>query len=70
MGSVNALQCCSTRVGQNLIREWFRLTVAEAMWKARPVMGGATPGINAQIVNGMSGRVVDDPENPDFVHAG
>ena len=63
---VNALQRCSTIVVQNSIREGFGLTVAEAMWKARPVMGGATPGINAQIVDG-TGRVVDDPENPDAI---
>lgn len=60
---VNALQRCSTIVAQNSIREGFGLTVAEAMWKALPVMGGAAAGIRAQVVDGVTGRLVDDPEN-------
>jgi trehalose synthase len=64
---VNALQQCSTIIAQNSIREGFGLTVAEAMWKARPVLGGAAPGIKAQIVDGVTGRLVDDPESPEVV---
>jgi trehalose synthase len=64
---VNALQRCSTIVVQNSIREGFGLTVAEAMWKARPVLGGATPGIKAQIADEITGRLVTDPENPEAV---
>jgi trehalose synthase len=64
---VNALQRCSTIVAQNSIREGFGLTVAEAMWKALPVMGGAAAGVKAQVVDGITGRLVDDPEDPDAV---
>ncbi|WP_083218772.1 glycosyltransferase [Bradyrhizobium icense] len=60
---VNALQRCSTVVVQNSVREGFGLTVAEAMWKTRPVMGGAAAGIRAQLVDGTTGRLVDDPGN-------
>ena len=64
---VNALQRCSTIVVQNSIREGFGLTVAEAMWKALPVMGGAAAGIRAQVVDGVTGRLVDDPKNPETI---
>jgi trehalose synthase len=64
---VNALQRCSTIVVQNSIREGFGLTVAEAMWKALPVTGGAAAGIRAQVVDGVTGRLVDDPKNPETI---
>lgn len=60
---VNALQRCSTIVAQNSIREGFGLTVAEAMWKARPVIGSATAGIEAQLIQKVTGCIVDDPED-------
>jgi len=37
--------------------------VTEAMWKSRPSLGGPTPGIKAQILDGVTGRIVDDPES-------
>jgi trehalose synthase len=37
------------------------------MWKALPVMGGAAAGIRAQVVDGVTGRLVDDPENPETI---
>ena len=64
---VNALQRCSTVIVQNSIREGFGLTVAEAAWKARPVMGGAVAGIRAQVIDGITGRLVDDPGDPETV---
>jgi trehalose synthase len=64
---VNALQRCSTVTVQNSIREGFGLTVAEAAWKARPVMGGAVAGITAQVIDGITGRLVDDPGDPETV---
>lgn len=64
---VNVLQRCSTIVVQNSIREGFGLTVAEAMWKALPVMGSAAAGIRAQLVDGITGRLVDDAENPEAI---
>ena len=39
------------------------LTVAEAMWKERPVVGGRVSGIVDQIVDGRSGLLVD-PKRP------
>jgi len=64
---VNVLQRCSTIVLQNSVREGFGLTVAEAMWKALPVMGGAAAGIRAQLLDGITGRLVDNPENAEAV---
>lgn len=39
---INALQRAATIVIQKSTREGFGLTVAEAMWKGKPVIGGAT----------------------------
>ena len=41
------------------LAEGFGLTVAEAMWKGRPVIGGRVGGIQDQIVDGLSGVLVD-----------
>ncbi|HKX25164.1 MAG TPA: glycosyltransferase, partial [Actinomycetota bacterium] len=45
---------------QKSIREGFGLTVAEAMWKERPVIGGNVGGIRLQIEEGVNGFLVDD----------
>jgi len=58
---VNALQRHATVVVQKSLAEGFGLTVAEAMWKARPVVGSAVGGIADQIVDGEHGRLVRDP---------
>jgi trehalose synthase len=63
---VNALQRNATVVVQKSLAEGFGLTVAEAMWKERPVIGGRVGGIQDQIVDGESGLLVD-PENRDEV---
>jgi len=55
---VNALQRWSTVVVQKSIQEGFGLTVSEAMWKARPVIGSRVGGIQDQIVDGESGWLV------------
>ena len=60
---VNALQRRSTVVVQKSIAEGFGLTVAEAMWKARPVVASSRGGIQDQIVHGESGLLIDDPLN-------
>ena len=52
---INALQRGSTVVLQKSLREGFGLTVAEALWKARPVIAGAVGGIPLQITNKYSG---------------
>jgi trehalose synthase len=58
---VNALQRRSDVVVQKSLAEGFGLTVAEAMWKARPVVASRAGGIQDQIVDGQSGILVDDP---------
>jgi trehalose synthase len=59
---VNAFQRASDVVVQKSTREGFGLTVAEAMWKDRPVIGGNVGGIRLQIEDGVSGYLVDSPE--------
>jgi trehalose synthase len=56
---VNALQRRSDVVCQKSLAEGFGLTIAEAMWKARPVVAGAVGGIQDQIVDGETGLLVD-----------
>lgn len=58
---VNALQRHATVVVQKSIAEGFGLTVAEAMWKSRPVVGSAVGGIDDQIVHQEHGLLVEDP---------
>lgn len=55
---VNALQRHATVVLQKSLREGFGLTVAEALWKGRPVIGGNAGGIPRQIDDGVNGYVV------------
>jgi trehalose synthase len=56
---VNALQRRAAVVLQKSIREGFGLTVAEAMWKGTPVIGGKTGGIRHQIEDGVNGFLVE-----------
>jgi trehalose synthase len=58
---VNAFQVHSAAVIQKSIREGFGLTVSEALWKARPTIGGRVGGIVAQIENGTTGWLVSTP---------
>jgi trehalose synthase len=58
---VNALQRHATVVVQKSLAEGFGLTVAEAMWKGRPVVGSAVGGIVDQIVDGEHGLLLRDP---------
>jgi len=55
---VNALQRRAAAVLQKSIREGFGLTVAEAMWKGTPVIGGNVGGIRQQITDGSNGFLV------------
>jgi trehalose synthase len=59
---VNAVQRQAAVVLQKSIREGFGLTVAEAMWKGTPVIGGNVGGIRYQIEDGISGFLVSTPE--------
>ncbi|HEV3096250.1 MAG TPA: glycosyltransferase [Candidatus Dormibacteraeota bacterium] len=58
---VNALQRRAQVVVQKSLREGFGLTVAEAMWKARPVVASRVGGIQDQIEDRVSGVLIDDP---------
>ncbi|MGI9119080.1 MAG: glycosyltransferase [Acidimicrobiales bacterium] len=62
---VNAVQRHAAVVVQKSLAEGFGLTVAEAMWKARPVVASAVGGIQDQIVDGEHGLLVDDPADPE-----
>ena len=59
---INALVRSSTIVLQKSLKESFGLTVTEALWKRRPVVGGAVGGIKLQILNGVTGFLVHSPE--------
>jgi trehalose synthase len=59
---VNALQRRAAVVLQKSIREGFGLTVAEAMWKGTPVIGGNVGGIRYQITDGDNGFLVNTVE--------
>ncbi len=61
---VNALQRHATVVVQKSLAEGFGLTVAEAMWKGRPVVGSAVGGITDQIISGETGWLLGDPADP------
>jgi trehalose synthase len=63
---INALQRAATIVLQISLREAFGLTVAEAMWKGKPVIGGAAGGIPAQIIHDVTGYVVHSAEGAAF----
>jgi trehalose synthase len=60
---VNALQRDAAVVIQKSLAEGFGLTVAEGMWKARPVVASRIGGIQDQIVDGQSGLLVNDPQD-------
>ena len=59
---VNALQRRATVITQKSLAEGFGLTVAEGMWKARPVVGSAVGGIIDQIADG-TGILLPDPRD-------
>ena len=57
---VNAVQRSATVIVQKSLAEGFGLTVAEGMWKGRPVIGSAVGGIVDQIAAG-TGILLPDP---------
>jgi trehalose synthase len=59
---INAFQRGSDIVLQKSLREGFALTVSEALWKGRPVIGSAVGGIPAQIIDGHTGVLVHTVE--------
>lgn len=63
---INALQRTATIVLQKSLREGFGLTVAEAMWKGKPVVGGASGGITVQVIDDVTGYTVHSIEGAAF----
>jgi trehalose synthase len=59
---VNAFQSQADVVLQKSLREGFGLTISEALWKVRPTIAGNVGGIPLQIQDGVSGFLVDSPE--------
>jgi trehalose synthase len=60
--TINALQRCADIVLQKSLREGFGLTVSEALWKGKPVIGGDTGGIRLQVIDHHTGFLVNSPE--------
>lgn len=63
---INALQRIASVVLQKSLKEGFGLTVSEALWKGKPVIGGATGGIPLQILHGITGFLVHSIEGTAF----
>jgi trehalose synthase len=59
---VNALQRASTVVIQKSLREGFGLTVAEALWKKKPVVASAVGGIPFQVIHKHTGLLAHSIE--------
>lgn len=59
---VNAFQTASDIILQKSIREGFGLSVTEAMWKGKAVIGGNVGGIKLQIQDGGNGFLVSSPK--------
>jgi trehalose synthase len=64
--AINALQRASTVIVQKSIREGFGLTVAEALWKAKPVVASAVGGIPLQVTHKHSGLLCHSVEGAAF----
>jgi trehalose synthase len=63
---INALQRASTIVIQKSLREGFGLTVAEGLWKKKPVVASAVGGIPTQIIHKQTGMLVHSVEGCAF----
>jgi trehalose synthase len=63
---INALQHAADIIIQKSTREGFGLTVAEGMWKGKPVIGGFAGGITVQIIYGVTGYTVNSVEGCAF----
>jgi trehalose synthase len=66
---VNALQRRADVVVQKSLAEGFGLTVAEAMWKTRPVVASRVGGIREQIIEGDTGLLVEPRDLRGFADA-
>jgi len=59
---INALQRAATIIMQKSLREGFALTIAEALWKAKPVVASAVGGIPLQVRNRLTGLLCHSVE--------
>ena len=59
---VGAFQTASDVVIQKSTREGFGLVVTEPLWKGNPVVGGNVGGIPLQVIDGVTGFLVDSVE--------
>ena len=66
---VNALQRTSAVVVQKSLAEGFGLTVAEALWKGRPVVASRVGGIQDQVVHGVCGMLIEPSDLEEFGRA-
>lgn len=63
---INALQRAATLVLQKSLASGFGLGVAEAMWKAKPVITGHGGGLSQQVIDDVTGYVVHSVEGAAF----
>ncbi len=63
---INALQRAADIIVQKSTKEGFGLTVTEAMWKGKPVIGSAVGGIVLQVRDYNTGFLVNSPEGCAF----
>jgi trehalose synthase len=63
---INALQRAATIIIQKSTKEGFGLTVAEGMWKGKPVIGGFAGGITVQVIYDVTGYTVNSVEGCAF----
>lgn len=60
--TINALQRAADIVLQKSLKEGFGLTVTEALWKSKPVIGGNCGGIRLQVIDYHTGFLINTPE--------
>jgi len=60
--TINALRRAADIVVQKSLREGFGLTVTEALWKGKPVIGGDVGGIRLQAIDRQAGFSTSAPK--------
>ena len=63
---INALQRAATIVLGKAVREGFGLAAAEAMWKGKPVIAGASGGLTQLVLHETTGYIVHSVEGAAF----
>jgi trehalose synthase len=58
---LNVLQRAASVIMQRGLRKGFGLWVSDALWKAKPVVTGAAPGLTEQVLDGQTGLVARQP---------